>query len=410
MIRAGNAQSYLITSTFSTLGDLDPPQVAKFRACISWIYEIINSEYPPDERYSMSSSAVALLGRGFDPPPFKELPPDDLAAGLRPLLDFLLLSKGYPHTGSPLDPEVIALQFVSIAAAYGYLDPKILPVLSETLLPTYPAQSRPLVLRLFEKPGLDWCSPQAEVDRERLLEVVGDPFQFIPDPLPQEQQSTPTTSYEPMRTAVLLIEFASSDLWRDYLRLSNFSSCEELISTNEGKALAFKCMAERRVDAGTGPFGSYAKLVSAIRHLEDLGCRNIAEVVTQWAWNNVDMNAGNHDACGLSGREALFYHHLRGIQRRRVLSRVNLRQPARIQAAGRKSCQASQIDASLDNVSRACQLKRLYQLFWDNPAKWEEVVETGEADDVLLGSDPGREIGTRTVISICFLNATCDYP
>lgn len=238
----------------------------------------------------MASSAVALLGKQFGPQ-FSEHASRVLAAGIRPLLDFLLLSERHHSAESPIYPGAVALQFVLDTTPHRFFDPTILPILTSTLLPNHPLQSRTLALKLFQRPGLEWCSSQARgfsvTNRARLLEAVGDPFQFTPDLPSQDGQPTTTAHYEPMLTAILLIKFASSDLWRDHLRHSNFTSCEEIVSTEEGRNLAIKHMDQEET-------GSWTELPSAIKRLEELGCRNTAEVVILWARTKGIVDAANH--------------------------------------------------------------------------------------------------------------------
>ena len=115
----------------------------------------------------------------------------------------------------------------------------------------------------------------------------------------------------------------------------------------EGRVLAFKHMTQRGTGVGVGSFSSLAKLVLAIKHLEELGCWNTAEVVILWAWTNVDMNAANHDAHGLIEQETLNYYHLRGTQRKGALSihiKANGQQPVRIQVGGEEFSGVSRED------------------------------------------------------------------
>lgn len=404
IIREGNVHHRIISSTFSTLNVLDIPQVAKFQeVCISWLCEIVNSAYPPNEQYVMTNSVVELLGKLFNSQPSTDLSSDVLATGVRPLLDFLLSSERPPHAESPPYPEVIDLQVGSIAARYGYFDPAILPVLTRMLLPTHPLRSRTLALRLFQQPRFEWYSSQSGVDHAMLLEAVGDPFQFIPDLPPQDGQSTTRAPYDPMWTTILLIEFASSDIWRNHLRRSNFTSCEEVISTEEGRDRAFRCMVQRGADVRTGPLNSLGELVLVIRRLEELECWSTADVMILWACTNEDMNTR-----GLTGRGTLDHYHPCGMERREALSkhiRANARQP--IQVVRGESNRISQKDIDFSEISRACQMRRLYQFFRYDPTTWEEAGGVGKVNKVSLDSSR-RGIGV--AIPAYFLNTTCDYP
>ena len=385
VIKAGNVRAGFISSTLSTLGDLNIPRVANFQdACISWIDEIIGSTYPEDDRYFMASSAVALLGERFDPPPSTEFS-GVRAPVIRPLLNFLSLSEKFRPIGSPRRPEVIALQAIHTTAEHKYFDPNVLDVLTCTLLLTHPLRS--LALRLFQQPGFEWCSSSTEaMDRGRLLEAVGDPFEFnTPGPTPLGEEPTISTSYQPMRTITLFVEFASSDLWKEHLHPSNFTSCEEKVSTQEGRSIAFGCMDERR-GVRAGPFNSTARLILAVKRLEELGCWNTAEVVMAWAWTNVNANHDTHEA---TGREALIHCHLRGMQRRGVLSRhVQTIVPQSVRVLGGSS-KAGQMGVDLTRLAQACHLKGLYQLFGCNSTVWEEV-GAEILDDVSLGLNGAR--------------------
>ena len=100
-----------------------------------------------------------------------------------------------------------------------YFDPKVLDILTYTL-PTHPLWS--LKLRLSQRPGFGWCSLPAEViadaDRARLLEAVGDPFEFDEPSPPSHSgdQSATVISYGPMWTIILFTEFSPSHLWKGH--------------------------------------------------------------------------------------------------------------------------------------------------------------------------------------------------
>ena len=63
---------------------------------------------------------------------------------------------------------------------------------------------------------------------------------------------------------------------------------------------------------GAGPFNPTARLILAVKRLEEIGCWNTAEVAMAWAWTN---DNANHYAHKPTGREVLIHHHLR-VQRR----------------------------------------------------------------------------------------------
>ena len=89
--------------------------------------------------------------------------------------------------------------------------------------------------------------------------------------------------YEPTDAAVLLIEFASSELWQNHLDSSNFTTCEEFLST-EGKRTVVEHMLKSPLPPWLKPLCRATTVVVAIRRLEELQCLNTAEVVIMWAW------------------------------------------------------------------------------------------------------------------------------
>lgn len=50
--------------------------------------------------------------------------------------------------------------------------------------------------------------------------------------------------YEPMMAVVTLVELATSDLWGAHLRRSNFTTCEGILLTEEGRRVALEVMFE----------------------------------------------------------------------------------------------------------------------------------------------------------------------
>ena len=152
-------------------------------ACVLWLRQILNSGYPEDMRYLMASSAVVFFGKQLGSP-FAEQFNHIHSAALRPFLDSLLLSERLYPTESPPYPGVIALRILSIETGRGDFDLAILPVLTSTLLPTHPLQSRRLALKFSQRPDLGRFSPQAEafssVERARLLEIRSNLPQIFP--------------------------------------------------------------------------------------------------------------------------------------------------------------------------------------------------------------------------------------
>jgi len=203
-----------------------------------------------------------------------------------PLARFLSLCEKFHTTDSPPYPGSIALRLLSVSpesAGYGGM---ILPVLTWTLLPTHPLQWRGLALKIFHTFGFGWFSPQMQIvsdeDLGKFLQVVGDPFQYTPDLPLQDGNPAGPADYDPMNAAVVLIKFASSDLWRKHLRPSNFTSCEDIVSREEGRA-AFRKVLDTLVGEWSGLSRRPTKITTAIERLKELQCLNTVEVVITWA-------------------------------------------------------------------------------------------------------------------------------
>ena len=265
--------------------------------------EILNSNCSEDSRYWMASSVVQLLGKHLYYNAFysKEL---EYSLSVEPgsvplLLGFLSLSEKFYATDFPPYPAFTALRILSNSPGHSDFGPIILPVFALTLLPTHPLQSRILALKVFVIFSPGWFSPKMEAvphnDLSQLLRAVGDPFQFTPDLPPQDDAPVDTVKYEPMMAAIILIEFASLDLWKKYLRHSNFTSCEGITSTEEGKRTTLRCILDAATDSWLEFLRTPAKIIAAIRHLEELQCLNTAEVVIMWAWTVGVVDAVDHD-------------------------------------------------------------------------------------------------------------------
>ena len=161
----------------------------------------------------------------------------------------------------------------------------ILPILTLALSPPHALRLRTSALKVFHKSVSGWFSAQMtgvlHGDLENLLQAVGDPFQFVPDLF--QGQATDTANYDPMMAVVVLVEFASSDLWRNHLQRSNFTSCEENVSTEEGRGAALRCMPDTAAQARPESLRTSSNVIAAIRRLEELQCPSTARVVAMWA-------------------------------------------------------------------------------------------------------------------------------
>jgi len=361
-------------SPFQVVGDGEPG--------ISLISELLHSRYPEGDRYRMASEVVRPLGKWFDSAPR----PIVRHSWIPTILGFLSLCEKFYHTESPPHPGFIALRILSASPGYGGFYDTVLPILTSTLLPTHPLQSRSLALRIFSKLTDEWFSSRVENiiswDRNELLRAVGDPFQF-PDLSLQDGQPMVVTGYKPMMAAVVLIEFASSDLWRNHLRHSNFTSCEEIMSTKDGKMAALDLMFDLVTRSRSELLRAPAKMIVAIRRLEDLQCLNTAEVVILWAWTIGVVNPIDHGAWELIGRDTLRFYRTHGIERLAALSQhiTDTTMAAThirflVERYGSSPCRARELPIPATRpddyndfcISQVCQLRRLYHLFWYQPA------------------------------------------
>ena len=260
---------------------------------------------------------------------------------------------------------------------------------------------------------------------DNLLQAVGDPFKF-PD-LPLQDGKPVPSHYQPMIIAVILIEFASSGLWRNHLRHSNFASCEEAVSTWEGKRSAFRCMLEMEQNIWPELLCTATKIGMAIRCLEELRRFNTAEVAIMWAWTVGLVTPVGHGDWRLIGRETLrFYqtygtrrlaalaHHINKAGVYRFVIRIHKQQP---QGSPKPQAGNSQgliptpyprhgtfsLDGAYFFLVLVCQVRRLYHLFGYDPATWKEVVavEVDGETDLLPGC---------SVTPTPFVDWACDYP
>ena len=417
----GKAHRYILSSILPASIDLDPFEaMGSGELGFLWITEILNSGYEEEWREWMASKVVESLGKHF----FREesVPPISMESAWIPsLLGFLSLSEKLDRQG---EDSVTALRILATSPPSTDFGPTILPILVPPLLPTYPLQSRRIALAVFGTFAPGWFSSQMEnvpsEDLDKLVQAVGDPLRSPDLPL-QDGKPVDRPYYNPTAVATVLIGFASSDLWRNRLRRSNFTSLEETVSTWDDKRAALRWMAyckpPESLFTATG-------IVMAIRRLEELQCPNTAEVVIMWAWTIYVVDPVDRDSWELIGRSTLRFCETRRMERlvglkRHITDRTM--ESVSIQSLLIRSREESEKDflelpvlqlqpgfkSGLDTymyLSQACQLRRLYQLFRYNPTTWKDAVAASKVDE-----ENEVSLGHSVALSPS-MDWACDYP
>ena len=407
------ADGYDLPGFLSILAQLDPfKTMGSGELGFSLIADILNSGYGERQREQMAGAVVKLLEEHFFPTnlgPFISIK----ATWIPPLLGFISLCEKlgatHPIPGTTGPPGIIALRFLTKNPESADSCPMLLPILCSTLLPTNYINARHLALTVFLRFRPGWFSPKMEnipsEDLNKLVQAVGDPFQF---------PNLPLRDIRPMMITAILIDFASSDLWRNHLRRSNFTSCEEILSTWDGQSTALRC-----IDIGSWPdfLCTAAKIIVAIGRLEELHCPNTAEFVIMWAWTVGFVNLVDHDCWELIGRETLRFYQTHGVERLAALKR-------RIADENMDFSQQRHLRSGLDTfvelpalklqpeesreltyvrLSQACQLRGLYQLFGYDLTTWEEAVA--------VGAGGKAEVSSRHSVALApLMDWACDYP
>ena len=395
------------------------------------IADILNSHYPEDDRYRVAREVVRLLGRWFDSSDSELFPIGVIHYTWIPVLvDFLSLCEKFYATESPPHSGLIILRILSTSSGSVLFGTTTIPVLTTTLLPAHPLQSRGLALKVFHRfmfmsESFSGVRSVSSKNRDKLLRAVDDPFRLV-----LEGQSVDEAMDEPMMVTIVLIEFASSDLWRDHLHRSNFTSCEKIMSTEEGRRSALKCMFDVATLSRSDLLRIPAKMVAAIRRLEELQCLNTAELVILWAWAAGVVNPMDRDGWWLIGRDTLRFYQTHGIGRLTTLSRhiadatMEATHISLLLIYGKSlPCQVRQPLVPVPRpwshprnytdlrISRACQLRKLYHLFGYDPTTWKEAV-------AVKGVEVGAEEleGDMGVLPVCSvapaqsIGWVCDYP
>lgn len=407
----------------------------------TWITEILNSRYPEDVRYELASRAVEVLGKGIfpeDPADVDDMPLLVQPDWIPPLLGFLLLCKKFYTEGvSPPHPRFVALYILSRSWHSIHSFATLLPILVSTL-PTIHLQSRTSALGTFHKSVAGWLSPQIDnfphMDLNELLRAVGDPLHHLDPPLWHEQPVDPVdcdsmdpVNRDPMMVIVILMEFASSGLWRNHLCHSNFTSCEETVSTQEGRGVALSCMFDTAEFLWPEFLHTPTKIIAAIGRLEELQCLNTAEVVIMWAWTIGIINPADCVAWKLIQDETLRFYQTHGFRRLVTLAQHIIDttvedahrmfpRKSRSNTLYRVGCVRQPVPVkhgllvwddswSADlRVSRACQLRRLYHLVGYDPTTWGETVPIEEVDGEMRASSGC------SVTPASFMDWACNHP
>jgi len=425
-IGKGMASSRWLTILFTTLNHSGPFQNAdNAEYIILWIADLLNSGYSDHDRYMMTGTVVRLLGKLFDPNY-----PGSFPSGWVPtLLDFLSLNEKF-HTAEPLPhPAVVALYILSSSGmGYSDLSTVISPILTSMLSHAHPLKLRSLALGVFHKFSDVWFSEGMEnvpyTDLNKLLQAVGDPFQFPDLPL-QGGELVVTVDYKPMKVVVDLIEFASADLSRNHLRRSNFISCEEILSTEKGRRTALSSMLHVAAYSWLELLHTPAKIIAAIKRLEELQCLNTAEAVILWAWTAGVVNP-KHDAWASIECTTLDFYRTHGISRLATLSRhiidtavefehlrfllMHYHRPPCRMGRFRHPVPAEHAMGGFSpkgfedlRVAQACQLRKLYHLFGYDPTTWKEATGVKEVPEK-VGAFSGRTVPPIPA------GWACDYP
>jgi hypothetical protein len=188
-----------------------------------------------------------------------------------------------------------------------------------------------------------------------------------------------------------------------HLRHSNFTTFEEVLSTEEGKRAAFEQMNE--VERSQDFLPTAAKTVAAVERLEALQCLNTAEAVIMWAWTAASIHSEDRDAWESIERATLSFYRTHGIGRLKALERhITSNTTVYYKTSFLSHCRSSDsLDPSnYHDVARACLRKRLRYLFGSDPTTGGNMVADEEEErkmDLSLVETP-----------VMFVDWACDYP
>ena len=393
LIRKRTPQGDGLAKAISALTGLDP-------ICLTgepglgflWLRELLNSGYRESERYEFVGSVVRMLREYHHSTRFSRSPRAG-PAWTQILLDFLLLNERFCSTTPPREalpnPGSIALLLLSESGRFSDFGPAIIPLFTSILSPTHPLQLRGLALKVFHNFMVGWFSSEMENSEssglEKLLQAIGDPFQFNP-----HVPSQATTS------------------------------------TEDGRRIALARMLDTASRFWPGFLSTPAKVTMAIRHLEELHCFNTAQVVITRAWTVGVINPIDRGTWSSIENVTLRFYQTHGMGRLNALKQhitdtsiepthklfldIHYGDSRSTQVGtARRRALAMYLDLwTLPSggyadlcVSRLCYLRMLYRLFGCDPTTWKEVVGVEEAVD---------EVDAVPEISFPFAEWACDYP
>ena len=286
-IQTGRIEQRDLAAVLSSLVHLNPFQVlGTAKPGFSWLSKILNSRYSKDERYQVAGQVVQLLENYFNSEGWRY--PVKVEPNLiPPVAHFLPLYQEFYTVDSPTYPR--PLIHIILSTMPSDFNKTIIPLLTLTLSPTHPLRLRSLALKTFLRLTPGWFSSQMEnvpgAKLRNLLQAIDNPFEFTPDPPLHDKQPLDGVDYDPIAAAVVLMEFASSDLWKNHLQQLNFMSCENFVSTDEGRKAALKCMTATAAHTWWKFLDTRSKVDAAMRCLEVLQCPNTAQVINEWAAN-----------------------------------------------------------------------------------------------------------------------------
>ena len=419
-IREGTAEPEAFYNVIPILPYFNPPQISAIRELwLLWVTDIISSRYTMDHKCALASSVMTLVWRQIGSDVIQSMY-NVSNAWLPPLLGFLQLGEE-THWAQPRI-GVYALQILSRVKDFS---PTILPILTSTLQPTHPLHCRGIALRTFHRFGFGLLSSQMESisseDRASLLRAVGIPFQFTPDT--EEQLHTFEDKYNPLSVAAILIWLASSDLWQNHLRRSNFVSCEEITSTEEGRQSVYELM---HLTTELWPFlRTPIKIISVIECLEVFQCPNTAGAVltSVWGFAALDGPSVNLDGWRLVRQKTLALYKTRRIGQLNVLPlQITLTTLSKLHRTARP-CRVEGIRSLVRiaeprqwwdymggyyrvQLAQVCQRITFYQLFGCSPTEWDETFA-----DHSERVDKGVDVSVgQSGVPAQFVDCACDYP